>query len=56
MTLPNSHKPKDSSFKASKNEKKDIEMPYDIIHDELVHMAKRIKRAMKFNKKFYKNQ
>ena len=56
MTLPNSHNPKDFSFKASKNEEKDIEMPYDIIHDELVHMAKRIKRAIKFNKKFYKNQ
>ena len=55
MTLPNSQKPNDSSFKASKNEEKDIEMSYDITSDELTHMAKRIKRVMKFNKRFYKN-
>ena len=45
-----------SAFKASKNEEKDIEMPYDITRDELAHMAKRIKKFMKFNKRFYKNQ
>ena len=56
MTLPNSYKPKDSTFKAFEDEKKDIEMPYDITHDELAHMAKRIKGAMKFNERFYKNQ
>ena len=56
MTLPNSHKPKEFAFKASKNEEKDIKIPYDITHDKLTHMAKRIKRAMKFNKRFYKNQ
>ena len=55
MTLPNSQKPNDSSFKASNNEEKDIEMSYDITSDELTHMAKRIKRVMKFNKRFYKN-
>ena len=27
MNLPNSHNPKDSTFKASENEEKDIEMP-----------------------------
>ena len=31
-------------------------MPYDITSDELTHMSKRIKRVMKFNKRFYKNQ
>ena len=36
---------------AFKDEKKDIEMPYDITSDELALMDKRIKRAMKFNKK-----
>ena len=30
MTLLDSHKPKVSAFKASENEKKDIEMPYNI--------------------------
>ena len=56
MTFPNSQKFKDSAFKVSKNEEKYIEMSYDITHDELAHMAKRIKRAMRFNKRFYKNQ
>ena len=31
-------------------------MSYDIAKDELAHMAKRIKKVMKFNKMFYKNQ
>lgn len=44
MTLPSSQKPKDIAFKASKNEKKDIKMPYNTIIDELDHMAKRIKK------------
>ena len=56
MNLPNSHNPKDSAFKVFENEEKDIEMPKDITHDELAHMPKRIKRAMRFNKMFYKNQ
>ena len=56
LTLPSSQKPKDSTFKASKNEDKDIEIPYDITRNELAHMAKRIKRVMKFNKRFNKNQ
>ena len=55
MTLPNSHKLKDSTFKTSENEENDIEMPYEVTNNELTHMAKRIKRAMKFNKGFYKN-
>ena len=55
MTLPNSRKPNNSFFKASENEEKDIEMSYDITSDELPHMAKIIKRVMKFNKR-YKNQ
>ncbi|KAL6343098.1 hypothetical protein AAG906_018934 [Vitis piasezkii] len=29
MTLPNSYKSKDSTFKASKNEENDVEMPYE---------------------------
>ncbi|KAL6315963.1 hypothetical protein AAG906_014888 [Vitis piasezkii] len=41
ITLPSSQKPKYYTFKASENEKKDIEI---------------IKMIMKFNKKFYKNQ
>ena len=56
MTLPSSQKPKDFAFKAFENGKKDNEMPYDITSDELAHMAKRIKRVMKFNNKYYKNQ
>ena len=56
MTLPSSQKPKDIAFKAFENQEKDIEMPYNITRDELVHMAKRTKKVMKFNKKFYKNQ
>ena len=45
MTLPNTYKPKDFTFKDFENEEKDIEKPYDITHDQLTHMAKRIKRA-----------
>ena len=40
MTQPNSHKPKDSAFKAFENEKKDTKMPYEVTHDELAHMVK----------------
>ena len=36
--------------------KKNIQMSYNITKDELAHMAKRIKKIMKFNKKLYKNQ
>ena len=43
MTPPSFQKPKDFIFKALENEDKDIEMQYDITHDELAHMAKRIK-------------
>ena len=56
MTLPGPQKPKDSTFKASENEEKDTKMLYNITRDELTHMTKRIKKVMKFNKKFYKNQ
>ena len=49
MTLPNSQKPKDSTFKTSKNEEKDIKMPYNITRDEL-------KKIMKHTRKFNKNQ
>ena len=56
MTLPNSQNFIDFVFKASENEEKDIEMAYDITRDELAYMAKRIKKVMKFNKSFYKNQ
>ena len=55
MTPPSFQKPKDFIFKALENEDKDIEMQYDITNDKLTHMAKRIKRVMKFNKRFYKN-
>ena len=48
MTLPNSLKPKDSTFNASENEEKDIEMPYDITYDELTHKAKSIKMILKW--------
>ena len=40
MSQPNSHKPKDSAFKAFENEKKDTKMAYEITHDELAHMVK----------------
>ena len=56
MTLPSSQKPKDSTFKASEDEKKYIEMSYDITRDEFSHMAKRSKRVMKFNKRFHNNR
>ena len=56
MTLLNSQKPKESTFKVSKNEEKAIEMQYNITRDELAHMAKRIEKVMKFNKKFFKNK
>ena len=56
MTQLNSHKPKDYAFKDFENEEKDTEIPYDVIHDELAHTVKRIKRVTKFNKRFYKNQ
>ena len=56
ITLLSSQKPKDFALKASKNEEKDIEMSYDITKSEFTYMAKRIKRIMKFNKRFYKNQ
>lgn len=56
MTLPNSQMPKDFTFKASEYEEKEIEMPYNITKDELAHMAKSIKKFMKFNRKFFKNQ
>ena len=50
ITLPSSQKPKYYTFKASENEKKDIEISYNITRDELTHMTKRIKMVMKFNK------
>ena len=43
MTLSHSQKPKDFAFKASKNEEKDTEMPYNITRDELTHIAKIVK-------------
>ena len=42
MILPSSQKPKDFAFKAYENEKRDIEMSYDITKDELTDMVKRI--------------
>ena len=56
MTLPNYQKPKHLAFKTFENKKEDTEIPYNIIRDELDHMAKRIKMVMKFNRKFYKNE
>lgn len=56
MTLPNSQKRQDFSFKAFENEEKDIKLPYNVIRNELTHMAKKIKNVMKFNRKIYKNQ
>ena len=55
MTLPNSQTHKDSAFRSSKNVEKDVEVPHNITRDGLAHMAKRIKKVMKFNKKFFKN-
>ena len=49
MTLFIFQKPKDFAFKVSENEEKDIEILNDITRDELTHMAKKIKRVMKFN-------
>ena len=56
MTLPNSQKPKHLAFKTFENKKKDTEIPYNIIRDDLDHMAKIIKMVMKFNRKFYKKE
>ena len=55
-TLPNSQKPKHLAFKTFENKKKDTEIPYNIIRDDLDHMAKIIKIVMKFNRKFYKKE
>lgn len=52
ITLPSSQKPKDSTLKASDNQEKYTEMPYNITRNELAHMAKKIKKVMKFNQKF----
>ena len=57
ITLHNSQKPKDFAFKALENEeKKKTKMPYNMTRDEFAHMTKKIKKVMKFNIKFYKNQ
>ena len=56
MTLLNFQRPKESIFKASKNEEKELEMINDLTRDELAHMAKRIKRAMRLTKKTNKDQ
>lgn len=45
MTLPNSQRPKKSTFKAFENEEKEIEMPNDLTKDGLAHMTKRIKKS-----------
>ena len=55
ITLPNSQKPKYSTFKAFENEKKDTKKLYNITREKLAHMVKMIIKVMKFNRKFYKN-
>ena len=52
MSFPNSQKPRDYALKTFENEEKYIEMSYNTTKDKLTHMAKRIKKIMKFNKKF----
>ncbi|KAL6327914.1 hypothetical protein AAG906_027324 [Vitis piasezkii] len=39
MTLPSYQKLKDYTYKASKNEEKDIKIPYDITRDKLTYMV-----------------
>ena len=56
MTLPSSQKATNFVFNNYENEEKDIGMPYNITIDELGGMAKMVKRIMKCNKRFYKNQ
>ena len=55
ITLPNSQKPKYSTFKPFENEKKDTKKLYNITREKLAHMVKMIIKVMKFNRKFYKN-
>ena len=56
MTLPNSQRLKESSFKAFENKEKGIEMPNDLTRDELSFMAKRIKEVMRLTRQSNKNQ
>ena len=51
MTLPNSKKSKEAAFKASENEDKESEELNEITRDELAHMDKKIKKAMRFPRK-----
>lgn len=51
MTLPDSQKPKESTFRAFENKEKEIEKSKGIIRDKVSYMAKRIKQALKLNKK-----
>ena len=51
MTLPNSHKSKKAAFKASEIEDRESEEPNGVTREELAHMAKRIKKAMRFPRK-----
>lgn len=51
MTLPDSQKPKKSAFKVSKNEKKRIEKFESVSREEVAHMAKHVKKALKLHKR-----
>ena len=51
MTLPNSQKPKQLAFKASKNEEKEIKNFENVSREELVHMPKHVSEALRFQKR-----
>lgn len=56
ITLLDSHKPKESTFRATKIDQKKFKIPNRINRDELAHMAKCIKQALKLNKRSNENQ
>lgn len=56
MTLPDSWKPKESLFKASKSEEKDFEISEKTRRKELAHITKQIKEAMKFYRRANRKQ
>ena len=55
MTLPTSHKHKETVFKASEKEEKESHKSEDISKDELANMARKLGKVLKSNKKIIKN-
>lgn len=57
MTFSISQKPKDSAFKASKNEeKKNLKILKKVGKEEFMHMTKLVKEALKFQRRSNRKQ